>query len=241
MTGAGRGPRRWPAPGPAARPETGPGPNPGVGLCLAGLGVGAVALVVFLWSAGLGVDDPAYWPAREAAFALAAVALPAFLLGVVLLLPVDRRPVLAAGVGGLLCLAAVAVFVWAYPARWDLARATDATAPAVALYAAGVAVVAGSTWAGLRAAPTARDGLRDVDDGSNGPIAAHERPGPGRASAPEPRTADHPDGPTGSRDPDAPPAADPRPAAGADGGTVADAGRDRLRRLFREHDADRGR
>lgn len=153
----------------------------GLGLFLGGLALGALALVVFLSSSALAVSDPAFWPAREAAFATAAVGLPVFLLGVVLLLPVDGRPAIAAASGGLLCLVAVLVFVWAYPTRWDLVRSTDATAPAVGLYAVGLGAIAASTWSGLRRAvgaagrnpprPADEPTRRSVADGTGEPGA----------------------------------------------------------------------
>lgn len=157
----------------------------GLGLFLGGLVLGALALVVFLSSSALAVSDPAFWLAREAAFATAAVGLPAFLLGVVLLLPVGGRPAIAAASGGLLCLVAVFVFVWAYPTRWDLIRSTDATAPAVALYALGLGAIAASTWSGLRRAVGAagRDPLRTADGPTRRSVAdGTGEPGDGRQS-----------------------------------------------------------
>lgn len=189
----------------------------GAGLYLGGLALGVIALGVFLWSAGLSPADPAFWPAREAAFATAAVGLSAFLLGVNLLLPVGRRTIFAAAGGELLCLGAVGFFVRAYPAAWGLAGAADATVPAIALYATGLSAIAGSTWIGLRGAVSSRDG--DTGD------AATETGGPDREA--EERAVTPERGPfLGGRSTD------------ADAAPLEALESDCLRRLFRDHDDD---
>lgn len=192
----------------------------GAGLYLGGLALGAVALGVFLWSAALKADDPAFWHAREAAFGLAAVGLPAFLTGVALLLQSDRRSTLAAGVGGVLCLGAVAMFVRSYPAGWDLSRAADATVPAIVLYAAGLAAITGSTWQGLRGTVAARNEHGDPAPAPAGDARSHRmETGPADPSDREPTAATR--------------------SSEADGAPVEDLESDCLRRLFRDHENDR--
>jgi hypothetical protein len=89
----------------------------------------------------------------------ASVGFPVILLGMVVLLPGDRRMTYVS-VGGLaICLVAVGLFVATYPMNWNVARTPDYSAQGVAIYAVGLVAVVGATGAALvghqveRAAP----------------------------------------------------------------------------------------
>lgn len=150
----------------------------GFALFFGGIALGAVGLVVFLYSTGLEPATPFYWQLREIAISAAFLGLPAFILSVIVLLPVGRRARLAAVGGGVLCLLAVGAFIAVYPGNWNVQGATDYSAQGVALYAAGLAVLAGSTGSALvaqyleRARPTAVDAV-------DGESAASEAGGAG--------------------------------------------------------------
>jgi hypothetical protein len=115
----------------------------GFGAFFAGLALGVGGLVLFLAEGAL-VADEAFW-LKEIAFAVGAFGLPTLLLGVVVLLPVDRRA-LYLGVGGtVVTLVAIGLFVWAYPHDWNLDVGPDYSGLGVAIYAVGlVSVVAAS-------------------------------------------------------------------------------------------------
>lgn len=121
----------------------------GFGLFFGGIALAALGLVTFLWSTGVATGSGLYWQLREIAIALSLFGLPAFMLGVAVLLPVDRRVVGAGGVGAAVCTLAVAVFVAVYPARWNVASGPDYSAEGITLYAAGMAVLAGAVGTAL--------------------------------------------------------------------------------------------
>lgn len=121
----------------------------GFGLFFGGIALGVTGLAVFLWSTRVPGGEPFFWQLRELAIGLAFVGLPAFVLSVVVLLPVGRRTVFA-GIGGTaVCLVAVALFVAVYPQHWNVQGAADFSARGIALYAAGLAVLVASTGAAL--------------------------------------------------------------------------------------------
>lgn len=115
----------------------------GFGAFFAGLAMGIGGLLLFL-AEGAFVAGEAFW-LKEVAFAVGAFGLPTLLLGVVVLLPVDERA-LYLGVGGtVVTLAAIGLFVWAYPSNWNVDPVADYSGMGVAVYAVGlVAVVAAS-------------------------------------------------------------------------------------------------
>ena len=118
----------------------------GFGLFFAGVALGLGGLALFLVERGL--FDGRVWWIREVAFAAGAIGLPGLLLGTVVLLPVDRRALYAAAVGGVVCLGGVGVFVYAYPWRWNVTSGADYSAVGVAVYSLGfVAVVAAAAAA----------------------------------------------------------------------------------------------
>lgn len=119
----------------------------GFGLFFAGLAMGLLGLGLFAIEqllTGSGTD----FLVREIAFAVGALGLPVLLLGVAVLLPVDRRATYAAGCGVAITVAAVAFFVTVYPGQWNVSGA-DYSLEGVSLYAAGVLTVVASTAAAL--------------------------------------------------------------------------------------------
>lgn len=121
----------------------------GFALFFGGIALGIVGLVVFLYGAGLDPAEPFFWQTREIALAAAFLGLPAFIMSLVVLLPVGRRTLLAAGGGAAVCLAAVGVFIAVYPQSWNVQFGQDYSAQGIALYAAGLAVLVGATGSAL--------------------------------------------------------------------------------------------
>jgi len=121
----------------------------GFGLFFVGLGLGAVGVVVFLYSATLPPDELSTYAVREVAGVAAAVGLPALLLGIVVLLPVDKRMLYVSAAGSAVTVAAVGLFVWAYPQDWNVTVPPDYSAQAIAIYSVGIALVVAATGAAL--------------------------------------------------------------------------------------------
>jgi hypothetical protein len=121
----------------------------GFGVFFVGLGLAAMGVIAFLYSATLPPDSSSMFAVREVAAVAAAVGLPALLSGVVVLLPVDRRMLYLAVAGSVVCLAAVALFVWAYPQNWNVAQPPDYSAQGVAVYSLGAAMIIAATGAAL--------------------------------------------------------------------------------------------
>ena len=121
----------------------------GFGVFFVGLGLAAMGVVAFLYSATLPPDSSSMFAVREVAAVAAAVGLPALLSGVVVLLPVDKRMRYLAGAGSVVCLTAVALFVWAYPQNWNVAQPPDYSAQGVAVYSLGAAMIVAATGAAL--------------------------------------------------------------------------------------------
>ena len=120
----------------------------GFALFFGGIALAAIGLLLYLWSAAVEANSSFFWQLREIAIVLAMLGLPAFVLSVVVLLPVDRRAIQAGAVGGGICLVALVVFVYAYPSHWNVAG-TDYSAQGIAVYAGGLAVLVASTGAAL--------------------------------------------------------------------------------------------
>ncbi|WP_306058079.1 DUF7139 domain-containing protein [Natronococcus wangiae] len=123
----------------------------GFGLFFGGIGIAVTALVLFLWGSTHEVHtlDSAYYDWIQSAYALGMLSLPAMMLGIVVLLPAERR-VLYTSVGGAVITAvAVAGFVHAYPLHWNFVREVDYTIEVVATYAVGLSGLIASTGAAL--------------------------------------------------------------------------------------------
>lgn len=121
----------------------------GFGLFFIGLVLGTVGVIVFLYSATLPADELSTYAVREVAGVAAALGLPALLLGIVVLLPVDKRMLYIAAVGTVITIVAVGIFVWAYPFHWNVMSPPDYSAQGIAVYSLGIALVVSSTGAAL--------------------------------------------------------------------------------------------
>ncbi|RQG97605.1 DUF7139 domain-containing protein [Natrarchaeobius oligotrophus] len=120
----------------------------GFGLFLGGIGLAAVALVLFLWSGTFEPRSSAHIAWAQPAYALVLVALPAMMLGIVVLLPSERRVLYASVAGTAVTLVAVVGFLYAYPYDWN-GYGNDYTAQVVGVYAVGLAAITASTGAAL--------------------------------------------------------------------------------------------
>ncbi|RQG97013.1 DUF7139 domain-containing protein [Natrarchaeobius chitinivorans] len=119
----------------------------GFGLFLGGIGLAVVALVLFLWSSTIEGGSPSYqW--AEPAYALVLVSLPVTMLGIVVLLPSERRVLYTSIAGVAITLGATAGFVYAYPADWYF-HGEDYTVQVVVTYAVGLAAISASTGTAL--------------------------------------------------------------------------------------------
>lgn len=146
----------------------------GFGLFFGGIALGIIGFGVFLWSTAA-TGTPAFWVLREIALVTAFLGLPAFILSIVVLLPVSYRARVAAAGGATLCLLAVGLFIAVYPGHWNVQGTADYSAHGIAIYAAGLAILVASTGTALvanyldRAAPaTIRAPDADGAAGSSG-------------------------------------------------------------------------
>lgn len=121
----------------------------GFALFFGGIALGLIGFTAFLWSVTLPDGAALFWPLREIAIATAFLGLPAFILSVVVLLPVSRRVIAASSAGTVLCLAAVGVFVAVYPDHWNVQVGADYSAQGIAVYAGGLALLVASTGSAL--------------------------------------------------------------------------------------------
>mgnify|MGYP000072965135 FL=1 len=131
----------------------------GFGLFFVGLGLGIAGVVVFLYSATL--SGTAYG-LRAVAIVSGGVGAPTLLGGIVVLLPVDRRMLVVAGGGSVICAAGIVRFVSVYPNDFNVSVGPDYAAQVVGIYSVGIVAVIGATAAALvahqieRAADTTR-------------------------------------------------------------------------------------
>ena len=131
----------------------------GFGLFFVGLGLGIAGVVVFLYSATL--SGTAYG-LRAVAIVSGGVGAPTLLGGIVVLLPVDRRMLVVAGGGSVVCAAGIVRFVSVYPNDFNVSVGPDYAAQVVGIYSVGIVAVIGATAAALvahqieRAADTTR-------------------------------------------------------------------------------------
>lgn len=121
----------------------------GFGLFFAGATLGVLAAIVFGWSSTIAASVYFHWQLREVAGTLALVGLPTFLLSIPVLLPVDRRAMYAAGLGAVVCLGGVGVFVSSYPQHWNVQGTADYSTLGVLVYSVGLVVLVGAGGAGL--------------------------------------------------------------------------------------------
>lgn len=116
---------------------------------LGGIVLAVLALVLFLWSNTLEAHTPAYYAWIEPAYALSMLSVPVAMLGIVILLPSERRMLAVAGAGLVVTVIATIGFSLAYPADWNH-YGDDHTLAVVAVYALGMAGLSVATGASLR-------------------------------------------------------------------------------------------
>ena len=120
----------------------------GFGLFFGGIALALIGIVLFLVSATAFPNDPFRYTLQEFAGIAGTAGFPAILLGVTILLPVDRKVVYAAAVGTVVCLVGVGLFSASYPQDW-YGFGADRTAEVAAVYAAGLVAVIAATGAAL--------------------------------------------------------------------------------------------
>ncbi|MFA9415640.1 permease [Natrinema sp. HArc-T2] len=120
----------------------------GFGLFLGGIGLAVVALLLFLWGNTNPARSASYFAWVGPAYGLAMVAVPVLMLGIVTLLPAERRVLYTSIGGATITLAAVAGFLSVYPHHWN-GYGNDYTVQVVAVYAVGLAGITASTGAAL--------------------------------------------------------------------------------------------
>ncbi|AWB26548.1 DUF7139 domain-containing protein [Halococcoides cellulosivorans] len=142
----------------------------GFGLFFAGIAFGAIALVAFLVSTTAQPYEGLYYPARRAGFSVGLVGVPMILLGVIVLLPVERKAIVGGAVGTVFTLIATAWFYTAYPYNFNVAGTgqADYSGQIVLIYAVGLAVLLAATATALIAY-----------------LIARQKPGPADIQAPD--------------------------------------------------------
>jgi hypothetical protein len=120
----------------------------GFGLFLGGIGLAIVGLLLFLWGNTFEARSAGYFAWVGPAYALAMVALPVTMLGIVVLLPSERRTLYTSIAGVAVTVGAVLGFLAAYPHDWN-GYGNDYTVEIIATYAVGLAGIAASTGAAL--------------------------------------------------------------------------------------------
>lgn len=138
--------------------------NVQVGFLLFGIGIALalLALVLFVWSLTLEAYTSTYYTWTRPAYAASLLAVPLVLLGIVVLLPPERRYLGLAAVGLAVALAAIAGFVWIYPDDW-YHKGADYTLHVLLPYAGGVGLVAVATATSLKAhAPEIIDTVTEI-------------------------------------------------------------------------------
>lgn len=123
----------------------------GFALFFGGIGIAMTALVLFLWGSTHEAHtlDSAYYDLIQPAYALGMLSLPAMMLGIVVLLPSERRMLYTSIGGAVITAAAVGGFLYAYPTNWHFVRDVDYTVEVVATYAVGLSGLIASTGAAL--------------------------------------------------------------------------------------------
>ena len=149
----------------------------GFGLFLGGIGLAIVSLVLFLWGTTLEYRSPEYFNWLRPAYAIGMVSLPALMLGIVILLPSERRMRYTSIAGVALTTAAAIGFTFVYPSDWLFGD--DYTLVIVATYALGLAGVTASTGAALIAhylemARVVKDAQATDDEADEGPTYTDE-------------------------------------------------------------------
>lgn len=114
----------------------------GYTILVVGYILGMTGMAVYLVGPTGGELDATTFLAREIAFATAGVGLVSTLLGIVLMLPVQRRGIILGGIGTVTALTAAGWFIIAYPSNWGFGT-PDYSSAIITMYTIGVAFVAG--------------------------------------------------------------------------------------------------
>ncbi|WIV67273.1 DUF7139 domain-containing protein [Natrialbaceae archaeon AArc-T1-2] len=120
----------------------------GFGLFLGGIAFAVVAFLLFLLSTTLERPSDVYWTVAQIAYAVGMISLPVAMVGIVVLLPSERRVLVTSVAGVAVATLAVGGFVWSYPSDWNF-HGDNYTAHVVAAYAIGLAGIVASTGAAL--------------------------------------------------------------------------------------------
>ncbi len=124
----------------------------GFGLFLGGIAIATAAFLLFIWSSTLEARSSSFFAWVRPAYALGMLSLPVTMLGIVVLLPSERRVQYASFTGAAITLIAVVGFWLLYPSDWNFYESGDAafsTVHVVAIYAIGLASITASTGAAL--------------------------------------------------------------------------------------------
>ncbi|WP_254862626.1 DUF7139 domain-containing protein [Halovivax gelatinilyticus] len=120
----------------------------GFGLFLCGIVLATVALVLFIWSSTFEARTSSHTMWAEPAYALGMLSLPIVMVGVVVLLPSERKVIATSFAGAAVASIAVAGFLVAYPDDWN-GYGADHTVEIVTIYAIGLTGLTASTGAAL--------------------------------------------------------------------------------------------
>jgi len=118
----------------------------GGGLTGGGLVLALAGWAVFLWNETTTYGTGGFYTVRELSIVAAAIGIPLFLLGVVLMLVGTDRMTAVALSGVAFCLVAVMLFVVTYPNHWDAPAQFNAPL-GVSLYGLGAAALVFATGA----------------------------------------------------------------------------------------------
>ncbi|AHF99414.1 permease [Halostagnicola larsenii XH-48] len=120
----------------------------GFGLFFGGIGLAVTALVLFIWASTHEPRSAAYVTWTEPAYGFGMLSLPAMMLGIVVLLPSNRRMLYTSLMGAAVTFGAVLGFFYAYPSDWN-GHGQNYTVEVVAIYAVGIAGLIASTGGAL--------------------------------------------------------------------------------------------
>ncbi|MDF9746678.1 DUF7139 domain-containing protein [Natrinema salsiterrestre] len=120
----------------------------GFGLFLGGIGLAIVGLVLFVWGSTFEARTADYFAWVGPAYGVAMGSLPVTMLGIVVLLPSERRMLYTSIAGVAITIGAIVGFLVVYPQDWN-GYGADYTVQVIAVYAVGLAGIAASTGAAL--------------------------------------------------------------------------------------------
>ena len=130
-------------------PETETDVYLGFGLFFCAIGFAVLGLSLFAYGASVyGLRADGYFAVAQPAYLLGMLSIPLALLGVIVLLPNERRIEWIGAAGVAVTLVAAAVFVTYYPSEW-FEFGTTQTLLVVGTYAVGLAVVTAATGTAL--------------------------------------------------------------------------------------------